>query len=222
VTAEQVVVLVLLVAAFAAGWIARGDGGKEAAAEEDAPAPRPGAGAATPATSAPATSAPTAATPATSAPATSAPTAAAARTAAPAGETDPPRRRLRRAARPAPSRPDPATDAARALSLASAAYETAVDRWLDEREEISPAGRAAVGELERAVQRLDHAAARLDEVDETLGDAAYDALDALRKAARHLAAFREGRALDAPTSRELERLEDEVARARAAFERAPT
>jgi hypothetical protein len=215
VTAEQVVVLVLLVAAFAAGWIARGDGAKEPAAEEDAPPSRPAAGAATPATSAPATSAP-----ATSAPATSAPTAAAPPTATPTA--DPPRRRLRRAARPAPSRPDPAADTARALSLASAAYETAVDRWLDEREEITPAGRAAVGELERAVQRLDHAAARLDEVDETLGDAAYDALDALRKAVRHLGAFREGRALDAPTSRELERLEDEIARARAAFERAPT
>lgn len=163
-TGQQIVFLALIVAAFAAGWIARGE-----RKEDD------GAG----------------------------------------GEEE--------GARDASaSGPDPARDAGRALALAAAAYENAVDRWLDERDAITPAGRAAVGELERAVQRLDHAAARVDEVDDVLGDAAYDALEALRKAVRHLGAFREGRAIDAPTSRELDRLEDEVARARGAFEAAPT
>ena len=160
--------LVLVVAAFAAGWIARGGDDAEAAAPER----EAGGGAAPPV-----------ATP----------------------------------ARATSARPDPARDAARALAFASAAYEKAVDRWLDERDEITPAGRAALGELERAVQRLDHAAARVDEVDEALGDAAFDAVEALRKGAAHLEAFREGRSLDAATSRELDRIEDEVARASEAF-----
>ena len=177
-SAEQVVVLALLVAAFAAGWIARGGG----RAEEDEAS---GDAAAEPAGAAPATAR------------------------APL---------LRRTSAP----PDVASDAARAVALASAAYETAVDRWLDERDAITPAGRAAVGELERAVQRLDTAAARLDEADETLGDAAYDALDALRRAVRHLEAFRDGRPLDAATSRALDGIEDELGRARAAFGTAPT
>ena len=162
-TAEQLVVLALLVAAFAAGWFARG--GRDEAEEE-----------------------PIEEVPAVEEPA------------------------------PSPSRPDPASDAARALSLAAGAYETAVDRWLDERDAITPAGRAAVGELERAVQRLDGAAVRLDEADETLGDAAFDALEALRDAVRQLQAFREGRPLDSETSRELDRIEGELARARAALE----
>jgi hypothetical protein len=189
VTAEQLVVLALIVAAFAAGWLARGAGGSgeaSAAPADDDPATPP----------APPTPAPAAPT----TPARAAPRA---------------RRRLRPAATPAA---DPAADAARALALAASAYEQAVDRWLDERDSITPAGRAALGELERAVQRLDTACARLDEVDDPLADAAWDALDALREATRHLDAFRNGVALDAATSRALDGIERELAHARAAFE----
>ncbi|HEX2085225.1 MAG TPA: hypothetical protein VHF89_06045 [Solirubrobacteraceae bacterium] len=191
-SAEQLVVLALLVAAFVAGWVARGTREEEEGTDEDeAAAARSGAA------------------------------AAAATAAAPAVRSGAaPAVRSGAAAAAAAPRPDPAADAARAVGLASSAYEAAVERWLDERDEITPAGRAAVGELERALQRLDVAAARLDEVDETLGDAAYDALEALRAAARHLEAFRAGRPLDAATSRELERLEDAVAHARAALEAA--
>ena len=183
-SAEQLVVLALLVAAFAAGWFARGGraGGQADEVEGGGFAPL-------------------------SPPVPSVPPPGA--VGLPAGDARP--RAL------AASASEPARDADRALALAAGAYETAVDRWLDERDAISPAGRAAVAELERAVQRLDHAAARLDEVDETLGDAAYDAVDALRDAVKHLAAFRDGRAIDADTSRELDRIEDEVERARAAF-----
>ncbi len=68
------------------------------------------------------------------------------------------------------------------------------------------------------MQRLDGATVRLDEADESLGDAAFDALEALRDAVRHLHAFREGRPLDSETSRDLGRIEDELARARAALD----
>ena len=118
-------------------------------------------------------------------------------------------------------RPDPVADAARALALASGAYETAVDRWLDEADAITPAGRAAVGELERAVQRLDVAFARVDELDDPHADPLLDALEALQEAARLLDAFRQGRALDGATSRVLDRVEDTVAEAREAFDPAP-
>ena len=171
-TAEQLVVLALIVAAFVAGWVARGSGGSgEAAEAPEAGEPTPGPSPRTV-------------------------------TAAPGA--------------------DPVAAAARALALAASAYETAVDRWLDERDQITPAGRAAVGELERAVQRLDAQAARLDELDHPLADAALDALDALREGTRELDAFRDGAALDAATSRTLDRVDDELDRARAAFERART
>ena len=163
-TAEQIVVLALLVAAFVAGWLARGGRSEDGAAAAD-PGPVPPS--------------------------------------SPAG------------------RPDPVRDAARALAFATAAYESAVERWLDERDAITPAGRAAVGELERAVQRLDVAATRLDDADDPRADDALDALDALREAAQRLDAFRQGRPLDAATSRALDAVEDDVARARAAFEGPP-
>ncbi|MDQ3740485.1 MAG: hypothetical protein M3389_06020 [Actinomycetota bacterium] len=188
-TAEQLVVLALLVAAFVAGWVARG--GRDDEPEEAGSAGSKGS-------------------------ASGGPTAAVSD--GPKGVAS----GASKGAAPGGGRPDPAGDAERAISLASAALDTAVDRWLDERDEITPAGRAAVGEVERAVQRLDVAAARLDEVDETLGDAAYDALDALRTGARLLASFRDGHALDVAASRELERVEDEVARARAAFASGPS
>ncbi len=185
-TAEQLVVLALLVAAFAAGWIARGGRDEELADEDEG-----------------AQTAEVPAAPPDAARAAPLPEEGA------AAPPPPPR---------APSaRPDRVADAVKALSLAASAYETAVDRWLDERDAITPAGRAAVGELERAVQRLDGATARLDEVDETLGDAAFDALEALRDAVGHLRAFRDGRALDAATSRDLDRIEEQVAQARAAL-----
>ncbi|HEX8205874.1 MAG TPA: hypothetical protein VF587_07440 [Solirubrobacteraceae bacterium] len=190
-SAEQIVVLILIVAAFVAGWVARGGGdGEEEAAEE--------AGAAPPLASAAISPAAPALAPTTVAPAS--------------GDA-----RKGRRGRAAP-RADPVADAARALTLAAAAYEKAVDRWLDERDEITPAGRAAVGEVERAAQRLDTATARLDETDHPLADAAWDALDALRDAVRHLDAFRAGHALDGTTSTALDRIEDELERARAAFE----
>jgi hypothetical protein len=189
VPAEQLVVLALIVAAFAAGWIARGGGGDDERAEH---AEAPPAGAATPARRL-------------------------ARRAAPGAE--PAAASARR--RPSAPRADPVADAARALALASTAYETAVDRWLDERDAITPAGRAAVGEVERAVQRLDAACARLDELDDPLADAAWDALDALRDAVGHLDAFRAGRTLDAATSRTLDGVDRELAHARAAFEASP-
>jgi hypothetical protein len=185
VTAEQLVVLGLLVAAFVAGWVARGgreeDELEEATDEAPAAPPRKpalwrGRSAATGAAASP----------------------------------DPPRRG---------ARPDPVHDAERALSLAAAAYETAVDRWLDERDAITPAGRAAVGAVEQAVQRLDVVAARLDESDapDAMADAVYDAVKALRDGARRLDSFRQGEAMDAATSRELDAVEAVLERARATF-----
>ena len=172
-SAEQLVVLALLVAAFAAGWFARGS---DAAQAQDDP---------------------------------------------PTAEVPPPTEPLPATPLPAP-RPALPTDrvprpldvALRALDLANAAYETAVDRWLDEGAEITPAGRAARGELDRAIQRADVAAVRIEEGTEPRFSA-LDALEALREASRLLQAYREGRAIDAGTSRELDRLEDEIGRARA-------
>jgi hypothetical protein len=187
VTAEQLVVLGLLVAAFVAGWVARGgreeDEVEEPRQDDAAPAPPPAA---------------------------RKPALWRGRTGAAAAPSEP---------APRGTRPDPVHDAERALSLAAAAYETAVDRWLDERDAITPAGRAAVGAVEQAVQRLDVAAARLDESDapDATADAVYDAVRALRDAARRLDAFRQGQAMDAATSRELDAVDDVVARARAAF-----
>ena len=80
-TAEQLVVLALIVAAFVAGWVARGAGGGGEEEPDDAAEPGP-----EPRTST------------TSLPA------------------------------------EPVAAADRALALAASAYETAVDRWLDERE----------------------------------------------------------------------------------------
>lgn len=110
--------------------------------------------------------------------------------------------------------PDPAAATGRLLDRAIQAMENAVDRWLDEGDAITPAGKAAVGELDRAIQRADVAAARVAE-DSEARFAALDALDGLREVAQLLQAYREGRAIDAQASRELDRLEDEIGRARA-------
>ncbi|CAA9502686.1 MAG: hypothetical protein AVDCRST_MAG85-1861 [uncultured Solirubrobacteraceae bacterium] len=109
--------------------------------------------------------------------------------------------------------PDAAKATLRLLDRAVVAYEAAVERWLDEGADVTPAGKAALGELDRAIKRVDVAAARLEEGSEPRFSA-LDALDALREAARLLQPYREGRAIDAATSRELDRLEDEVRRAR--------
>src|SRR5687768_8098342 len=61
------------------------------------------------------------------------------------------------------SAPDPAAATVRLLDRAIAAYEAAVERWLDEGEQITPAGRAALNELDRAIQRVDVAAMRIAE-----------------------------------------------------------
>ena len=114
----------------------------------------------------------------------------------------------------APSAPDPVAATARLLDRAIAAFETAVERWLDEGDAITPAGKAALGELDRAIQRTDVAAVRIAEGTEPRFSA-LDALEALRQASQLLQAYREGRAIDAGTSRELDRLEDEIGRARA-------
>lgn len=214
-SADQAVVIALLVAAFAAGWFARG--GREDDGEEEVEAP-PAAAPPPPARPAPPTRAESAGGGARNGPAGGAartePAGGAALTGPSGG-----------AARTEPSggagRPDPTADAARWISLASTAFATAVDRWLDERDAITPAGRASVGAVERAVQRLDAAAARLDEVDEVLGDAAYDALEALRDGAKLLDGFRRGAPLDAAANREIDRIEEEVARARATFDPSP-
>lgn len=110
--------------------------------------------------------------------------------------------------------PDAAAATGRLLDRAIQAMENAVDRWLDEGDAITPAGKAAVGELDRAIQRADVAAARIEENSEARF-AALDALDGLREVAQLLQAYREGRAIDAQASRELDRLEDEIGRARA-------
>ena len=109
--------------------------------------------------------------------------------------------------------PDPAKATLRLLDRAVVAYEAAVERWLDEGADVTPAGKAALGELDRAIKRVDVAAARLVEGSEQRFSA-LDALDALREAGRLLQPYREGRAIDAATSRELDRLEDEIRRAR--------
>lgn len=111
------------------------------------------------------------------------------------------------------SAPDPAAATVRLLDRAFAAYEAAVERWLDEGADITPAGRAALGELDRAIKRADIAAARIAEGTEPRFSA-LDALDALREAARLLQPYREGATLDANRSRDLDRLEDEIRRAR--------
>ena len=112
-----------------------------------------------------------------------------------------------------PSAPDPAAATLRLLDRAASAYEAAVDRWLDEGEAISPAGRAALGELDRAIQRVDVAAARIAEGTEARFSA-LDALDALRQGATLLQPYRDGRSLDAATSRSLDAAEAELQRSR--------
>jgi hypothetical protein len=171
VTGEQVIVLALLVAAFVAGWVARGSdaprrarGGAGDEDDEGAPtAPEP-----------------------------------AAKGGAPRGPVRP---------------PAPLDVARRALERAIAAYESAVDRWLDERDQITPAGRAALGELDRGIRRLELAASRLPD-DAATARAAALGLDALRDAAGLLEAYRQGRAIDAPTSTSLAEIEDDLAEAR--------
>jgi hypothetical protein len=192
VTAEQAVVLALLVLAFAAGWIARGPVERRRAGggAPDGPGESPVA-----------------------VPATTTEPAMPAAPAAPAAVPVP----VARSASPA-GRPDPGASTLRALDQATSALETAIDRWLDEGPAITPAGRAAVGEVDRAVGRLDTAVARLRDADpdgaERVLDA-EDALDAVREAAGLLDAFRSGAALDGATSRRLDRLQDEAERARA-------
>ena len=185
-TGTQVIVLLLLVAAFAAGWFARGSDAADAqedppAAPEDAPPP-------------------TQPLPATPLLQTPAPV---------------------QASLPTDRVPHPLDVALRAFDLADAAYETAVDRWLDEGAQITPAGRAAVGELERAVRRLDLAAGRLEAAQEDhareLGEVRI-AIAALTDATELLGAYRDGRAIDAATDRRLRELEDEVAQSRAALD----
>ena len=114
---------------------------------------------------------------------------------------------------PAVAAPDPAAATVRLLDRAVAAYEAAVERWLDEGADISPAGRAALGELDRAIQRVDVAASRIDEGTEARFSA-LDALDGLREASKLLQPYREGGTLDRPTSRELDRVESEIQAAR--------
>ena len=113
-----------------------------------------------------------------------------------------------------PTAPDPAAATGRLLDRAITAFESAVDRWLDEGDAITPAGKAALGELDRAIQRADVAAVRIEEGTEPRFSA-LDALEALRQASQILQAYREGRAIDAASSRELDRLEGEIGRARA-------
>jgi hypothetical protein len=112
--------------------------------------------------------------------------------------------------------PDPAAATLRLLDRALAAYEAAVDRWLDEGDAITPAGRAALGELDRAVQRVDVAAARIADDGEPRF-AALDALDALREASQLLQPYRDGAPLDAARSRELDKIESEAQSARDAL-----
>lgn len=211
---EQLVVLALLVAAFASGWVARGDGPLIRRRRDRPPAdphpddPRTSDGGADHPDSG--TFGPPAAV-AAPAPAPTDPITAPMPVAAP----------LPAAGRPV-DRPDPVGTALKALDRAAAALEQAVDRWVDERDAISPAGKAAVGEVDRAIKRLDLAASH---VASTHGDrsepyfAALDALDALRAAAGVLGGYREGRPLDASASRELDRVERELADARDALAR---
>ena len=112
-----------------------------------------------------------------------------------------------------PAAPDPAAAALRLLDQAASAFEAAVDRWLDEGDAITPAGRAALGELDRAIQRVDVAASRIPDGTEARFSA-LDALDALRQGATLLQPYREGRSLDAATSRSLDAVETELQSAR--------
>ena len=185
-TGTQVIVLVLLVAAFAAGWFARGGDAPEAEEEAEA-APEA------------ALAPPTEVLPATPLPQTPAQV---------------------HAPVPADRIPRPLDVALRALDLANAAYEAAVDRWLDEGVEITPAGRAAVGELERAVRRLDLAAGRLEAAQDDHSREVAEvriAISAFTDAIELLGAYRENRAIDAATDRKLRELEDEVEQCRAAL-----
>jgi hypothetical protein len=152
--AEQVIVVVLIVAGFGAGWIARGAGARrdEPAAEEE---------------------------PATASSAASPQEAA-------------------------------------LVDAALAAYDNAVERWLDEGTAIGDDGRRALDELDDALDRL-AAAVRSG----APASPAVRAHAALERAAWHLTAFERGSALDAPTSRALAALEDEVAAARQAMASAP-
>jgi hypothetical protein len=209
VSAEQAVILALLIAAFAAGWFAGGGRGRGALApgenEEDV---------------APVES------PALEGPPVDEPHVGPAEPPLPEERITPAHDRDGEPLLPpgwpgadrddaAPAAPLPATG--RALDRAVAAFETALDRWVDDGEEISPAGRAALGEFERALARLDTAVARLAEAEPAsrAPRIAGGALDALREAAELLARYRAGHRLDADTSRELSALEGEVEDARA-------
>lgn len=205
-SAEQAVILALLIAAFAAGWFAGGGRGKELPQGEDDDDVAP------------------VESPALEGPPVDEPHVGPAEPPLPEERIVHPREPGEPVLPPgwpgaerdddAPAAPLPAV--VRALDRAAGTLEAAVDRWLDEGTQISPAGRAALGELDRALARLDAAIARLAETepDSAAPRIAGGALDALREAAELLARFREGHLLDADTSRELSGLEDEVAEAR--------
>ncbi len=214
-TGTQALVLFLLVAAFAAGWLARGSDLED---QQRARRPRRLGRRRGSAGEAPHADA----TPLGEVVAGAPPGGIGAATAPLVGVED-----ARRAQElPEPTAPPPAATpqprdvALRALDLAVAAYEAAVDRWLDEGATISPAGRATLGELDRAIRRLDLAAGRLDAAP---GDHAREAGEArialatLRDAADLLGRYREGEAIDAAADRQLRELEDEVAQARQAL-----
>jgi hypothetical protein len=190
VSAEQIIVLVLLVAAFAAGWVANGQRGQ---ADLDGPDGVPGtdddlvAPVEAPVLEGPLEDEP------------------------PTGPAEPPYPEERDAERPLPG-----VAALRALDRALQAYEHVVDRWIEERDAITPAGRATLGELDRAIARLDAAVTRLE--DPRQERFAGSALDALRDAAEALDGFRAGGTLDAATSKRLHELEDEIEEARGALD----
>ena len=192
VTGTQLLVLGLLVVAFAAGWFARGGG----EAEEEA-------------------------TPAEEQEAVTASAAPATGTIAAAGGPIAPTQAVQTTPAPAPATPPQPRDVAlRALDLATSAYDAALDRWLDEGAEITPAGRATLGELDRAIRRVDLAIGRLQAAagdHEREASEARIALSALREAATLLGRFRDGHAIDAAADRQLRELEDDVAQARDAL-----
>lgn len=203
-SAEQIVVLVLLVAAFAAGWIANGtrreqtlDGPDGVPGTDDDPVSPVDA-------------------PALEGPILDEP---------PVGPSEPPFAEERDVAGSAePSQPGEhgynGVSALRALDRAVQAFEHAVDHWLEDRDGITPAGRASLGELDRAIGRLDAAVDRCNGDDPRAARLAGGALDALREMAELLGGYRDGRSLDPETSRELDALEDEVAEARDTLEQA--
>jgi hypothetical protein len=208
-TGTQVLVLALLVAAFAAGWLARGSDLEEVEGRGARRRRRRMRRGEAEATAGQPTAEATVATPVT------APLVDTARWAPLEAEAPAP------APGPAPGTlPQPRDVAVRALDLASTAYEHAVDRWLDEGVAITPAGRATLGELDRAIRRLDLAVGRLDAApgdhEREAGEARI-ALAALRDASELLGGYRDGRAIDAATDRQLRELEDEVAQARQAL-----